>query len=386
MKSIVVVGAGFAGAYAARGILRRLPADYQLVLINPSPDFVFKPLIHELATGVFGKSVVTEPIGSFLRHKRFQFVQAAATKIDLQKQSVSVGRRSVGYDYLVLASGSGTNFFGVPGAEKFCCKLESVKDAALIKSALLSLRQNSRIVIIGGGPTGIELSAEVAVFASQLKKNASVTVIDISPRLLPQVSGRFRAKVQKYLLKHSISFLPGSGAAKISKNSVTTGKGSKLHADLIIWAAGIKPNLIAASQRIHQVEGYFAVDKYLRLKNCRNVFAAGDCAFVVNPDGKPVPALAQSAVAEGSAVAKNVLADINNQPLHEFVFRSKGFILTLGRGYAVADIKGFVFAGFFAWWLNRLAYLTAMMTFPHRFYVLMKWKIGFFRRRNAKKI
>ncbi len=389
MKKIVIVGGGFAGAFAAKGLLKRLPHDCTITLINPVPFFTFKPLLHEVATGVFGSDVVCEPISSFLRHKNFEFIKGKATGIELKKQAVSVNKRAVPYDYLIMATGSGTNFFGIPGAEKYCFKLESLQDAFRIKDAILAVsgKQSPKILIAGGGPTGIEISTEISEFLSQLrKKDFSITVVNRSPVLLPQLRERSRKLVLKALSGKNIRLMSGTAVLEAGKNFVVTDKGGKIPADLIIWAAGVKPASIAVTPTMELPKGFFPVDSFLRLKGHENVFAVGDCSFAVNPDGSAIPQLAQSATEEGIFVAGNVLAALHGKPLREFVFRQKGFMLPFGKGRAVAEIGRLMFDGFFAWWLNRTIYLANMFTLSHKLYVAWNWTLGLFQKRDTKKL
>lgn len=389
MRKIVIIGGGFAGAYAAKSLLKRLPHDCSIALINPSPFFTFKPLLHEMATGVFGSDVVCEPISSFLHHKNFEFIKGKATAIDLKKQSVSMNKFVVPYDYLIIATGSKTNFFGVPGAEEYALKLESLDDAFRIKNALIeaSKKQHPRIIVVGAGPTGSEVSTEISEFMRQIKKDDfSLALLTRSTSFLPQIKERSRALVCRFFSIKNVKLLAGRAVVKVGKNFVVTDKGEKMAADVIVWAAGVTPVAIPVKPAIELPKGFFPVDSFLRLKGYENVFAVGDCSFAVNLDGSAIPQLAQSATDEGIFVADNVLASIRKKTLKNFIFRQKGFILPLGKGRAVAEIKGFSFDGFFAWWLNRTVYLVNMFKLSHKLYVLWRWNLGLFQKRDMKKL
>ncbi len=388
MKNVVVIGAGFGGAYAAKSLVKRLPSDCRLALINPFPFFAFKPLLHEAATGVFGSDVVCERISSFLHHKNFEFIAGAATAINLKKQSVSVNKRDIPYDYLIISIGSRTNFFGVSGAEEYSLKLDTLQDAFRIKKAVLGVsgKQSPKILIAGGGPTGIEISTEISEFVEQIrKKDFLITVVSRSPVLISQIREKSRKLVLKAVSRKNIRLLLGTAVLKVGKNFVVTDKSGKIPADLIIWAAGVKPASIAVTPAIELPGGFFPVDRCLRLKGYKNVFAVGDCAFAANPDGSAIPQLAQSAAEEGKFVANNVLAAIRDKPLKEFVFRQKGFMLPFGKGRAVAEVGSLIFDGFFAWWLNRTVYLFNMFSLSHKLYVLWRWNVGLFQKRDTKK-
>lgn len=386
MKSIVVIGAGFGGAYAAKNILKRLPPGFNLILINKSELFTFKPLLHEVATGAFSADVVCECIKTFLSHKNLKFIKGIVTNIDFKKRTVAVNKKRINYNYLLISIGANTNFFNIPGAEKYSLKLDSVEDAFKIKNAIINVleRDSPRIVVVGGGPTGVELSSEIAEFTKQFKNDFSITVIERSNRIFPRFRTKFATYANKFFNKEKISLLLGTGVVKVGKNFVITDAKQKIPADLVVWTAGVKPCPVDVIPKTTVQNGFFPVDSYLRLNDYKDVFAVGDCALAKNQDGSLVPQLAQSAREEGVVASENILADINKKPLKKFFFNQKGVIIPLGKGHAIADIKGFVFSGFFAWWLNRTVYLMNMFGFFHKLYVVLNWTIGLFRKRDEK--
>ena len=382
MKNVVVLGAGFAGMYTAVNLMERLPKDCGLVIINKSSRFTFKPLLHEVAAGAFADDVVCEPISKIFRG-RAEFIEGTARKIDLKEKVIHVNASRIPYEYLVIAIGSTFNDFGIPGAEK-ALKLQTLDDAFRIKSALIDAakRQNPKIAVIGAGPTGSELSAEISSFMKSLGSKASIFLIDKNEPLLFSKE-KLRQLVLKRFKKDGLNVISGVSCTKISGSTIHLDNSSSISADVIIWTAGVKPSSIELSPQIELPKGFFQADKFLRLKDCQNVFVAGDCAYVQNSDGKRVPMLAQSAEDEGKFIARNILASIRGKPLKkEYEFNSKGFIIALDRGYAVADIKGLIFSGFLAWLLNRTAYLMSMFGFGHKIYTAYQWAVGLFRRRR----
>ena len=379
----MIVGTGFAGMVAARNILKTLPDDCHVVLIGRYSNFIFKPLLHEVATGCFGSGVIRESVQSVHNYPRFNAVIGKVVAVDLERQFVVAGRRRVSYDFLIFATGSETNFFNISGAERYSFKLETLNDAISLRHAVASLPRSrvSSVVVIGGGPTGVEMAAELSEFRRDLGIPFSITVLDRSHILLPMMRERFRSIVARFFGKSGIRLLLNTGVVRIGKSFVVTDKKVRIPSDITVWCAGVKPVSVSLFPKLDLPKGFFPVDEFLHLNGFSNVFAVGDCAFVQNVDGSPVPMLAQSAVAEGRTAALNVLASVRGSPLRKFVFRNKGIILTLGKGYAVADVMGFVFSGFPAWLLNRLVYLGNMFAWRHRFYAARRFSGTLFQKR-----
>ena len=384
MKSAVIVGAGFAGISAAKKLAKKLPEGWKLVVVNPSSRFTFKPLLPEVATGAFGEEIACEDVPGLFKSRKFEFVQKRADKIDLAKQFVLAGKREIHYDYLIISIGSETDFLKVPHAEKHALKLGSVSDSFKIKKALLeaSRRARPRIAVIGAGATGSELAVEISAFMQSLKRKCSVMLIDAAKKPMPGVSVRFRKRVLKSFQRKKIRLMLQKRVTAIGGNVIAAGN-KKIRADVIVWAAGIKPASVRVHPRLKMPEGCFPADKYLRLKNYPDVFAIGDCAVILNPDGSRVPKLAQSAVLEGKAAAGNVIASISGSPLKQFSFNSRGFVVPLSKGNAVAEVKGFVFSGFAAWALNRFIYLSNMHALRHKFRVAGSWTLTFLKKRDS---
>lgn len=400
MKSVVVIGGGFGGLAALKTLLHSLPGDYKAVLVSEQEYFTFKPLLHEVATGAFGTGVVCEPIpGHFRSCRNFEFVMARALKVNLRQQVVYCGNcQKMPYDFLVIATGSLTNFYNVPGTEANCLKLESVDDALAIRQRVVKLFSSSQkrhltFVVVGAGPTGVEFSAELSEFAIQLSRqfnrNFSIIVVDRSPLVLPGASSEFRSKVMRIIWREKIQLLAGAAVTEVRKGfvSVEGSSGKKrIDCDMAVWAAGIRPSELRFVPKAGKSHGNVVVNSCLQLPIFPNVFAVGDCALAKSPDGTIVPWLAQSAVQEGRIAAANIVAAIRGKPQQKFVFRPKGLILPVGKGAALADISmlgfDFFFDGFLAWWLNRTIYLMNMLSLRHKLKVAWLWTLGLFKGRE----
>jgi NADH:ubiquinone reductase (H+-translocating) len=397
MKDVVIIGGGFGGLTAAKSLVSKLPSDYQLTLISDRDFFTFKPLIHEVATNTYSSETARENIPSFLNSPHFNFVQAKAQKIDLKKQLISLKshKNKIHFDYLITATGSLTNFYNLPGAEENCSKLESLKDASEIRENINSLFETKdknnpiNIIVVGGGPTGTELSAEIADFAHHLsKKNHKqfrLVLIQRDSSLMPRAAERQRRLASKKLRKLGVALLLNKAVIQVSKTYVVLDRKEKINSDIVIWTAGIKPAELQFNPKAKTERGCLVVDQYLRLIGSKTAFAIGDCALAKDKAGGYVPWLAQSAIAQGKLTAKNILADINKKPKQPFIFKNKGFVLPLGKGTAIADIPflgiHIIFSGFIPWILNRAVYLTSMLSFSHKLKVARIWTVGLFKGR-----
>ncbi len=373
MRRVVVLGSGFGGSFAAASLKGKLPSGWEILLISDSDVFTYKPLLQEVATAAIPAAVAAHPLPGV------SFLRGRASKIDLQKREIIVGKNRVEYDRLVIAIGSVPNFFNVPGAQEHAYSLNSVEDAQKILHALRKSKRAQRIVVVGGGPLGVELASEASNLLHDLKSSASVLIINRDSEIVRNVSENFRNKVEKLLLKKNIRLLNHAQVLKVTSTSVQTDTHGEIKADVVLWAAGVK----ASSVDVHPplARGILEVDENLNLKGHPDVFAVGDCALSHNPDGSVNPQMAQVAYQQGKHVARNVAASIAGSALEPFVFRSRGFSMPLSKGSAVTQFGKLLVGGFPGWVLNRGAYLQAMFSWKHRASSSFVWARNLFRLR-----
>lgn len=370
MKTAVVIGAGFGGTSAAKGLYGT--RSLRTFIISDEKYFVFKPLLMEVATGLFSPKIAFEDL-NYLNKKNMQFINAKVTSIDFDKQIVKYADKEIHYDYLVLATGSTTNTFGIKGADKYTYPLYTLKDAQNIKNKLIEiLPNNPNIVVCGAGPTGTELAVEIAEFAKEFKSKPNISLVDRSAVHLPMLKLKTRKLVSKVLAKHNVELILNVIVDEIGKDFVNAG--DKIKSDMTIWTAGVKPVEINGINPCPNV--------YLQLR--KNVYAIGDCSIIKDSKGKKVPLLAQSAHQAGSLAAHNIRMQHYNKKLREFKFRYYGFIMPFGKGSAVGEIFGVTVSGFIAWKANRFAYWINFMSNRHRIKSLFKWTVGFFKKRDTK--
>ncbi|MBS3144724.1 NAD(P)/FAD-dependent oxidoreductase [Candidatus Woesearchaeota archaeon] len=411
MKRIVILGAGFGGVYTALNLLKKIRYDdpVEVILISKTNYFLFAPMLHEVATGGLNRSNIVQPIREIICHPRFTFLRCTIKEIQAEKKTIITDKKIIKYDTLVIALGAENNFYNVPGAKEHTLPLKSLEDAVKIRNHILDRLEyssamhtlhanepNLTFVIVGAGPTGVELAGELAEFIDQnLQKNyphlkgygRKIYLVQSNPEIIPFMHPHSRQQTLKKLAKERINVITNALVTKVTTEGIEINKKKKLKTNTVIWTSGVKPTSIPTKPKITNERGFFVVDKYLRVQNQKNIYAIGDCAYLINPrDRKQVPALAQVAVKEARIVAKNIVSEINNRPLQVFSFKSSGTLVSVGKRFAVADLHGFRFKGFLAWWLWRTIYLTKLVGWRNKLQVAYDWTLNLFFPRDTTQI
>ncbi|MBI2050419.1 MAG: NAD(P)/FAD-dependent oxidoreductase [Parcubacteria group bacterium] len=393
-QSIVILGAGFGGVYVHKRLQSafRKDRDISMTVINERDCFLFTPLLHEVATGGQRQENIIEPLYRALGSGTL-FRITRATRVDPARGIVATAGGDIPYDYLALATGSRANFFGIPGAQEHCFALKSLEDAVRLKNFVTDSAKRPGalgFVVVGGGATGVELSAELVEFTRNAlrRKDTAVTLVELGTDLIPQFGSRLRKEALKVLRKKGIDVRLGTGVASVSADSAALTNGERIPANAVIWTAGVSPNAIPFAGNVALAKnGAYAVNEYLQLANYKNIFALGDVASFTNPgEIKPVPQHAQTAVAEATCVAENIIRSIKKQPLKAFRYHHTGDLVSLGRWRAVGEIAGIALSGRFAWWLWRTVYLGKLLTWRKRVAVAIDWTIQLFMRRDTGKL
>jgi NADH dehydrogenase len=476
---IVILGGGFGGVYTlkylhklfhTRGLTRistRINADVKLILVNKKNYFLFTPLLHEFATGSVSLENLVEPIREIIRCCDYEFIHGEVKRIDLENKIVYVdspglkpdklpgykpdtsgnhpGNRSgnhqgdyISYDYLVIALGSKTNFYNIPGAEENSFTLKSLDDAIRLRNHFIhmfekyannlpgyqpdmspgykpdksgsypgslfernpgKISENSSaeltFVIVGGGATGVELAGEMSdyfyktfskFYPKEIISKVKIILIEKGNELIPQFSPKLRKIAFEVLRKKNIEIILGKGVKEVGKDFIKLDDETIIKTKTVIWTAGIEPNLPEIIGNVEKDnKGRLIVNEYLQVKNYENVFALGDvCSFI--QDQKPLPQLAQVAVRQAKAVAKNIFNLIQNKPLEKFVYKHQGDLISLGRFFAIGEIKNFTFSGFFAWILWRGVYLSKLISNKDKIKTFIDWLLDFFYPRDITEI
>jgi len=410
-KNIVVLGAGFGGIYTFKRLHSHFHGDssVNLILVNRENYFLFTPLLHEVATGsIFAENIV-EPIRKVIGCCLANFYLSEVKKISLKDKWVETDSEKVPYDRLVIALGAETNFYNTPGADEFCYTLKDLRDALRLKNHFIGTferavkekreslrRQMMHFVVIGGGPTGVELAAEMAEFfydtfqkyfdCKEIMHELKVTIIQRGEELIPQFSSHMRKKSAEVLKNKMIDVRLGVGVVEVGKDYVVLDNGDRLATLTAIWVAGVKPSEVSFDEEIKRERGKIVVDEMLRMPSHKHVYVLGDMSSLMDQkSGKPLPALAQVATQEGKTVADNVRASLTGKKLKPFKYFHKGSLVSVGQWVAIAEFSKFHIFGHIAWWFWRTVYLSKLISWQKKFQVSVDWTINLFSPRDISR-
>ena len=398
-RRVVVIGGGFGGRNAARA-LRTAPVD--VVVVDRTNHHLFQPLLYQVATATLAANDITAPIRWLLRRQRNASVLLAdATQIDVERRVVHVDREpyELRYDYLILAAGSRHAYFGHEEWEPFAPGLKSLADAVEIRRRFLLAFERAEwtsdpsereayqtIVVVGGGPTGVELAGMIPDIAKRALRpdfrrvdtsRTRVILLEGGPRLLPSFPENLSIRTRADLEELGVEVRTGAVVTNVTADAVHIGTES-IRTHTVIWAAGnaASPLTRWLATPLDRV-GRVPVQPDLSVPGRPEIFAVGDVATLMQ-DGKPVPGVAQGAMQMGTVAARNIARDLANKPRSAFRYFDKGNLATIGRNRAVADFGSITFAGFPAWILWIFIHILYLAGFRNRATVLIEWAYAYF--------
>jgi NADH dehydrogenase len=407
---IVIVGNGFGGIYTLKNLHKFFHNDkrVELILVGEKNYFLFTPLLHEVATGGINPANIIEPIRKVLGCCLNKFYLGKAEIINLKEKNVLVDGINISYDYLVIAPGSETNFFSTPGTDKYVFTLKSIEDAIKIKNHCITQMERAshtenraerkkmlNFVVVGGGPTGVELVAELEelvketfshYYAKEVVDDVSIVLVQRGAELAPQFGPIARAKSLETLKKKGIEVMLNTAVKEVGSSYVIANENTKIFTETVVWVAGIKPAEMKFEEPVSMSpDGRIVVNEYLQLENQKEIFAIGDIAMFKQDDA-PVPALAQVAEKESATVARNIYNLINNKNPEKFVFKNSGNLMSLGQWKAVGQIANFTFTGHVAWFIWRTVYLSKLISFRKKIRVAVDWTMNLFSPRDISQL
>ena len=393
MPHVVIVGGGFGGLNAARALAG---ADVRITLLDRHNYHLFQPLLYQVATASLSPGDVASPIRWILRHqKNVEVLLATMREIDPAGQRVLLDEgEPIPYDYLVLASGAAHAYFGHPEWAERAPGLKTLDDALEMRRRVLTAfeaaerepdaarqRRLLTFVIVGAGPTGVELAGALAEIARQsLRKDfrrihpesARVVLLEGGPYVLAPFADSLRDAARRSLERLGVEVRTGSIVTGVDADGVSIGD-ERISAGTVLWAAGVAASPVARSLGVPlDRAGRVTAEPTLVLAAHRNIFAVGDlCIFM--QDGKPLPGVAQVAMQQGTRAGQNIRRAIAGQPLQPFRYKDYGIMATIGRGAAVGDVFGLKISGFFAWLFWIFLHIFWLIGFRNRFVVMTEW-------------
>ncbi|HET8886693.1 MAG TPA: NAD(P)/FAD-dependent oxidoreductase [Salinimicrobium sp.] len=398
-RKIIIIGGGFAGLTAAKELKN---TDADVTIIDKTNHHLFQPLLYQVATGALSPGDIAVPIRAILdENSKIKVLLGEVKEIfPDQKKLKLVDGREIDFDQLIMAPGSQYNYFGNEDWKVFAPGLKSISDALKLRERiLLSLEEAEQIkapadrkpfltyVIIGGGPTGVEMAGAIAEIAGRsmlhgfknIKKDEiKVFLVEASSEILNGFGEPLGEKARKMLENLGVKVLRNTSVTKIEKNRAYLKVGS-IETPNIIWAAGIKASPLLETLQVEKDRmGRVFVNQDLSLSKYPDIFVLGDAAHCEDIAGNPFPALASVARQQGKFVGEMLKKNPKVGSRPKFAYWDRGKIATIGRAKAVADVNGLKFSGFFAWFLWSAIHIMLLVGFRNRLHVGIEWMWNYF--------
>ena len=403
VSRVLILGGGFGGIYAAIELERALRSrpDVCITLVTRDNYFLFTPMLHEVAASDLEMNTIVNPLRKMLR--RVKTFTGNIETINLERRCVAVTHgfdrhaHELSYDHLIIALGSSTNFFGLPGLQDAALTIKTLDDAIELRNRLITHLEEANsecaagqrqplltFVVVGAGFAGVETLGgindfvrEAICFYPNLTPEFVRTILISSEEfILPELGSKLGAYAQRKLAARGVQIITSTRVTAVRDGMVELSDGRTIRATTLIWAAGNAPNPLVAGLPIAKHGGRILVDEYLAAKEFPGVWALGDCASV--PDrktGEFHPPTAQHAIREARCAARNVAADIVGGKKKPFHFSTLGRLAAIGRRTGVANVFGLNFSGFFAWWLWRTIYLLKLPRLEKKMRVALDWTL-----------
>ena len=399
---VMVLGGGFGGVETARQLERLLGRrdDVEVTLVSRDNFFLFTPMLHEVAASDVDITHIVSPLRALLH--RTAVIVGDVEAVDLKGRHVQVRHGADGhvhtleYDHLVIALGSTTNFYGLPGLADHAMTMKTLGDAIELRNrAIAMLEQASTecagvdaglltVVVAGGGFAGVETVAALNDFVREAlrfyprlrQEDVRFVLVHAGPHILPELGEDLGVYATGKLSQRGVEILTDARVSRVDARGVSLADGRRIESRLIVWTAGTSPHPLLHELPCDLQQGRIIVEETLALPRWPGVWALGDCAVVPDPrTGKPHPPTAQHALREARTAARNVIAAIAGERQVPFRFRTIGQLAAIGRRTGVARVFGIKFSGFPAWWLWRTIYLSKLPRLDRKVRVAIDWTL-----------
>jgi len=399
---IVIIGGGFAGIALAKKLKNK---NLQVVLLDKHNYHTFQPLLYQVATGGLEAGSIAYPIRKVIQeYKDFYFRLTSVTEIDTKNKKVIAEIGELSYDYLVIATGSKTNYFGNKEIERNSMSMKTIPQSLNIRSLILenfeqavltkdSAEKNTLInfVLVGGGPTGVELAGALAEMKKEILQKdypdlnidkMEINLIQSGDRILNTMSEKSSKEAQDFLEHLGVKIWKNVRVLNYDGKTITTNTDLTFETATVIWTAGVKGALVSGLDAQSLVENVkrIRVNQYNQVKGYENIFALGDIAMMeldTYPEGHPM--MAQPALQQGKLLGGNIVKLINKQKMIPFEYHDKGAMATIGRNKAVVDLPKYHFSGVFAWFVWMFVHLFSLIGFKNKAVVFLNWVYNYIR-------
>jgi NADH dehydrogenase len=401
---VLILGGGFGGLYTALEFEKRRDPRFEVTVVNRENFFLFTPMLHEIAASDLDLTNIVNPIRKMIRH--INFFCGDLNKIDIDRRSVTVSHgfdhhtHELEYDHLVLALGSVTNFFNLPGVAEHALTMKSLGDAIQLRNRLIAHLEEAdsecagadrspllTFVVAGGGFAGVETIASINDFLRDALpfypnlKEEMLRIVLVHPGeyILPELGEKLGRYADRKLRQRDVEIHPKCKVAAVRSNEIELTNGVRIPSSTLIWTAGVSPNPIVDLVACAKERGRIRVNANLEVEGVDGLWALGDCALVPDPATQAYcPPTAQHASREGKIVADNIIASVNGKAKKPFRFKTLGQLAAIGRRTGVARILGVNFSGFLAWFLWRGIYWSKLPRTEKKIRVAIDWALDVF--------